>query len=66
MTATRTHLALVLTDGTTVALPVAVWLDQTFARQVLAKAGADLPPPLDDDDWLDLVFAMSDHAEVTA
>ncbi len=62
-TVSRTHLAIVLSDGTTIAMPITTWLDQTFARLVLAKAGADLPPPLDDDDWIDLVFLMLDNAE---
>lgn len=61
-TTSRTHLAVVLADGTTIALPITAWLDQTFARAVLAKAGAH-PPPMSDDDWLDLVFLMHDNAE---
>ncbi len=64
--ASKTHLALVVPDGTVIALPMTAWLDQTFARAVLAKAGADLPPPLDDDDWLDLVFVWHDNAEKAA
>lgn len=62
-TPSTTHLAVVLTDGTTIGMPATAWLDQTFARLMLAKAGADLPPPLDDDDWIDLVFALHDNAE---
>ena len=62
-TVSLTHLAIVLTDGSTIALPMTAWLDQTFARQVLSKAGAYLPPPLDDDAWIDLVFLMHHNDE---
>lgn len=65
-TTSTTHLAVVLSDGTTITLPATAWLDQTFARAVLSKAGADLPPPLSDDDWLDLVFTLHDNAERVA
>lgn len=65
-TPSSTHLAMVLADDTIIVLPMTAWLDQTFARQVLGKAGQHLPPPLSDDDWLDLVFTMLDAAEEAA
>lgn len=56
------HLALVASNGAVITLPVSAWLDQTLARSVLTHAGADQPPPLDDDLWIDLVFYMLEHA----
>lgn len=60
----KTHLGLELSDGTTITLPMSAWLDQTFARLMLAKAtGDDLPPPLSDAAWIDLVYDLYAAAE---
>ena len=57
------QLACELADGTFITLPVRAWMDQRFVRNLFAHTGNPIPE-FDDDDWLDLVFLMLEHAEV--
>lgn len=64
------HLSAMLGNGTIITLPSAAWLNQTLVRSIFDAAGAPMrAEPLDDDDWLDVVFALhdaADHAQATA